>query len=192
MGATTVGTAMQWDYTYDKYGQILTVNGPRTDVSDVTTFAYYADNDTDVNKRAQLASVTNALGQITQYAAYNGYGQPLTIVDPNGVTTTRTYDARRRLLTEQTAGETTQYTYDAAGKLTRVTLPDATWVGYAYDTAGRLTQVQDSAGNRIEYTLDAAGNRTTEDTKDPSGSLRRRITRVYDALNRVQNVTGGL
>lgn len=65
-------------------------------------------------------------------------------------------------------------------------------MGYAYDTAGRLKQVQDSAGNRIEYTLDAAGNRTTEDTKDPSGSLRRRITRVYDALNRVQSVTGGL
>jgi hypothetical protein len=36
------------------------------------------------------------------------------------------------------------------------------------------------------------GNRTTEQVKDPAGNLARQITRVYDALNRLQTVTGAL
>jgi YD repeat-containing protein len=40
------------------------------------------------------------------------------------------------------------------------------------------------------YTYDNAGNRTGEQVKDPSGNLQRNITRVYDALNRIQKITG--
>ncbi len=191
-GATAVGVAREWIYTYNTLGQVLTVNGPRTDVNDTTTYAYYAANDSDPNKRLQLASVTNALGKVTQVTAYNGYGQPLTIVDPNNVTTTRTYDARRRLLSEQVAGETTQFEYDPAGNLTKVTQPDGAWVSYTYDAAARLTQAQDNLGNLVVYTLDNASNRVMEEVKDPAGVLRRRISRVYDALDRLQAVTGGL
>jgi len=39
-------------------------------------------------------------------------------------------------------------------------------------------------------TLDNTGNKVGEQVKDPSGNLLRNITRVYDALNRVQQVTG--
>jgi hypothetical protein len=42
----------------------------------------------------------------------------------------------------------------------------------------------------VTYTLDAMGNKTGEQVKDPSGNLQRNITRVYDALNRVQQFTG--
>ncbi len=139
----------------------------------------------------QLASVTNPLGKVTQITAYNGYGQ-LTLVDPNNVSTTMTYDARGRLLTEQIAGETTQFEYDPAGNLKKVTQPDGSWVSFSYDAAARLTQTQDNLGNQVVYTLDNASNRVAEEVKDLSGILRRRITRVYDALNRLQAVTGGL
>ena len=44
----------------------------------------------------------------------------------------------------------------------------------------------------MTYTLDNMGNRTGEDLKDPGGNLLRNVTRVYDALNRVQSTTGGL
>ena len=50
--------------------------------------------------------------------------------------------------------------------------------------------MSDSAGNRIDYTLDNAGNRTKEEVKDPGGVLSRQLTRVYDALGRVQQTTG--
>ena len=59
------------------------------------------------------------------------------------------------------------------------------------DDAHRLTSIADSLGNRIAYTLDAMGNRITEQVKDPKSVLARQTTRVYDALNRLQQITGG-
>ena len=41
-------------------------------------------------------------------------------------------------------GETTTYTYDNAGQLTRVTLPDSSFLEYTYDAAHRLTQIADN------------------------------------------------
>jgi YD repeat-containing protein len=82
------------------------------------------------------------------------------------------------------------YTYDNAGQLTGVTLPDATTMSYSYDAAHRLVGVTDAKGNSVSYTLDNMGNQVGEQVKDPSGNLQRNISRVYDALNRIQQVTG--
>src|SRR5262249_16904095 len=35
------GAVRTWTYTYDSYGRVLTVDGPRTDVADVSTYTYY-------------------------------------------------------------------------------------------------------------------------------------------------------
>jgi len=176
------GASRSQAYSYNAAGQMLTVDGPRSDVADVTTYGYDA--------QGNLASLTNALGQTTQLAGYTAHGQPTRIVDANGVATTLAYDARQRLTSRSTAGETTQYQYDGVGQLTGVTLPDGTTLTYSYDAAHRLTQIADSAGNRIAYSLDALGNRINEDSYDPSGQLARHIDRVYDALGRLQAVTG--
>lgn len=37
---TTASTSRTWTYTYNSYGQMLTANGPRADVNDVTTYTY--------------------------------------------------------------------------------------------------------------------------------------------------------
>jgi YD repeat-containing protein len=84
----------------------------------------------------------------------------------------------------------TKYTYDAVGQVKTVTLPDQTVISYGYDDAHRLTDVTDSAGNRIRYQLDNAGNRVGETVSDPGGKLARQISRAYDALNRLETVTG--
>lgn len=177
-------------WTYNAFGQILTHDGPRTDVSDVTTYTYYSSTTANYTK-GDLQSMTNPLGKTTQYTKYNPHGQVLESTDPNGVLTTHTYDLRQRRLSTTVAGQTTGYTYDAAGQLLRVTQPDGSYVGYAYDAAHRQTAVFDNLGNRIEYTLDNAGNRTAEHVKDPAGTLRRQRGWVFDALGRVQQATGG-
>ena len=71
-------------------------------------------------------------------------------------------------------------------------MPDGTPLTFSYDNAGRLVQIADALNDTISYTLDAMGNHITEQTKDPSGNLTRQITRAYDALNRLQTVTGAL
>ena len=179
-----------WTYTYNANGQVLTLDGPRTDISDVTTYTYYANNDPDLGKRANIATITNAAGQVTNITAYNAHSQPLTIVDPNGLATTLTYDPRQRLTSRTVGGETTSYTYDGVGQLTKVTMPDGSFLNYSYDAAHRLTQIADSLGNKIVYTLDAMGNRTKEDVFDPANALAQTRSRVYSSLNRLTQEIG--
>ena len=184
----------QRSWSYNQYGQVLTEVDP---LNNTTTYAYYtttsftgADPNAVGRTIGDLQSVTNALGQVTNYTQYNKSGQVLQMSDANGVVTTNTYDLRQRLLSTSVAGQTTSYSYDPVGQLTKVTQPDASWVGYEYDAAHRLNAVKDNLGNRIEYTLDNAGNRTAEAVKDPGGALKRTLARSFDALGRVQQTTG--
>jgi YD repeat-containing protein len=179
------GAPRIWTYTYNGNGQVLTMDGPRTDVADTTTYTYYANDDADLGKRGNVATITNAAGHTTSITAYNAHGQPLTIVDANGLTTTLTYDARQRLTSRTVGGETTAYTYDNAGQLTKVTLPDLSFLSYSYDAAHRLIGMQDNLGNRIAYTLDLAGNRTKDEVFDPANALAQTRSRVYSSLNRL-------
>jgi YD repeat-containing protein len=73
-------------------GLLLTVDGPRTDVSDVTTYAYYMSSasgcpTTCPYRAGDLYTVTNALGQVTTFTNYDGAGRLLSQVDANGVET---------------------------------------------------------------------------------------------------------
>jgi YD repeat-containing protein len=193
--ATPTGSARIWSYTYNQFGQVLTVTDPR---GNPTTYAYASATTADVTM-GDLLSVTNALGQVTQYPKYDRAGRVLRRIDPlaSGVTTDITYTPRGwvNTVTVTPAGrpltpQLTTYTYDAVGLLKTVLLPDATQLGYSYDPAHRLTGVTDRANNSITYTLDNMGNRKVETLKDPTGTLARNISRVYDALNRLQSVTG--
>jgi len=170
-------------YTYNNYGQVLTADGPRTDVSDVTTYTYYTC--TTGYQCGQVATITDALGHLTTYNTYNAAGQPLAITDPNGVVATLTYDARQRLSSRTIGGETTSFTYWPTGLLKQVTLPNGSYLAYTYDSAHRLTQIQDTDGNQVVYTLDAAGNHTAENLYDPGGALKRTHTQVFNALGQL-------
>ena len=172
-----------WTYTYDGYGRVLTVDGPRTDVSDVTTYSYYTC--TTGYQCGQVQTVSDAAGNVTTYNTYNAHGQPLTISDPNGVVTTLVYDSRLRLTSRQVGTETTTFSYWPTGLLKQVTLPDTSYILYSYDAAHRLTQVSDGLGNAIDYTLDAMGNRTAENVYDPSNALHRTHSRVFNSLSQL-------
>jgi YD repeat-containing protein len=88
--------------------------------------------------------------------------------------------------------EVTSYDYDNAGQLTKVTLPDGSFLSYSYDDAHRLTGIADNQGNRIDYTLDAMGNRTLEEVRDPANALAQKRSRVYNSLNRLFQELGAL
>jgi RHS repeat-associated protein len=190
-GATTTGTARNWDYTYDVYGRVLTVDGPRSDVTDVTTYTYYANDPSEGLNRGMLHTVIDALGHATTFSNYHANGQPQTITDPNGLGTTLGYDARMRLSSSNRGGETTGYTYTPSGQLDVVTLPDGSTLDYDYDAAQRLIRVKDGLNNRIEYTLDNMGNRTAENSYDPSNALAKTLSRQYNNLNRLIKDIGG-
>ncbi|MFG6110247.1 RHS repeat-associated core domain-containing protein [Stenotrophomonas nematodicola] len=179
-------------------GVLKSVDGPRTDVADVTIYAYYAADDagcasngTCAYRKGDLHSVTNALGQTVETLAYDAFGRPLSAKDVNGVVTDYTYHARGWPTSVNVRGASaaadrvTQLSYWPTGLVQQVTEPDGSSVSYVYDAAQRLTDIEDSAGNTIHYTLDNVGNRVKEDTLDSGGTLRRTLARVHNTLGQL-------
>lgn len=176
-------------YTYNETGQVLTEDGPRTDVSDITTNTY--------NAQGLIATTTNALGHVITYNSYDASGNALSVTDANGVITEFTYHERGWLLssrvkhpTTATLDSLTTYTYDAVGQMLSTTLPNGVQIFYEYDDARRLTAVKNAANERIEYTLDAAGNRTQQVIKNAGGTITYSVSSTFDELSRVMKVIG--
>lgn len=190
---TATNTTRTWTTSYTYHASIpgvilqKTEHGPRTDVSDITTYNYHAPdascNGGHLGCRSQVSSITNALGHVTQITRYNAHGQPEELIDPNGLTTTLVYDIRQRLLSRTVGTEITGYQYDNAGQLKKITFPDNSFLSYTYDAAHRLTDMADNLGNRVHYTLDNMGNRTKEELFDPGNNVARTQQREYDALS---------
>lgn len=174
--------------TYNAKGLVETVDGPRTDVADVTHYAY--------DTKGRLFTATNALGQVTKYENYDFYGNPGKVTDPNGAVTLLTYTPEGWLQTTTVdangVAAVTSLAYDAVGNVTQTTDADGVVLHYTYDDASRLTDITDGAGNRIHYTLDAAGNRTKEETFDASGAVRRTVSRSFNSLSQLLTVKDAL
>ena len=176
-----------WSWTYGRFGRMLTATDPNLKT---TTFAYNSDSDPNPGKRGNLASITNPAGHVTLISAYDLAGRPTVTTDANGLTTTLTYDARGRVTSRRVGLETTRYAYDFAGQLTKVTLPDGSYLQYIYDDAHRLLEIGDALGDSIVYTLDAIGNRIQEQVFDPADNLTRSRSRTFSSLNQLASDLG--
>lgn len=193
--AVSVGNPRTWAWTYNQWGQKLTENGPRTDVTDTSSWSYYSDTTAD-HMPGDLQQATNALGQITQYPKYDRNGRVLKMIAADGAITEYLYHVRGWLtqvkVTPAGGGtaQLTNITYEPTGKVKRVTQPDASWVENTYDAAQRLVSQKDNLNNVVAYTLDNSGNRIKEEYRDSTASLKRNIERSYDALNRLQASIG--
>jgi RHS repeat-associated protein len=183
-------------------GQLLSVDGPRADVSDVTTFAYYMEDhascasapSTCAYRRGDLWKRTDALGHASEFRSYDTAGRATSLRDSNNVITDLEFSPRGWLTATKVRGaddltETddviTRIEYDAVGQLNKISLPDGTLTRFTYDNAHRLTDITDKAGNSVHYTLNNAGNPTNEQFKSPDGSVTRSQSSVYNALGQL-------
>ncbi len=174
---------------YTSRGQLQSVNGPRTDVSDTTFFDYYADTAPVVFNRARLHRITNALGQVTEFSGYNQFGYPQQITDMNGVVTQLSYGARGRLTGKTINGKLTSYSYDLTGHLVKIQPPGVKGrIDLSYTPAGQLESIHDQLGNYVQFSYDNEGNRTEEQHFDSGNILHRSLTYEYDSFNRLQKI----
>lgn len=172
--------------TYNADGQVLTSKDAG---GAVTQFAYYPATDVGHTK-GDLASTTNAKLQVTTFDSYNLHGDILQSTAANGLVTVMTYDSMRRLRTATAGGLTETYTYKPFGAIATRTAPNGGITTYDYDPAHRLVSVTDASGNVHTKTLNNAGGVTNETVQDAQGTIARSVTRVFDALHRVKQVTG--
>ncbi|SHL58189.1 RHS repeat-associated core domain-containing protein [Rhodanobacter sp. OK091] len=190
----------RWTYSYCTavdttqcpiVGLLLAVDGPRTDVSDVTTYAYYL-TDSSTAHHGDLQSVTDALGHTTAVLTYDGAGRVTRLQDANGVVTNLTYTPRGWLASRSVGGATTTLSYTPFGAIASITDPDGITTSYTYDAAHRLTDITDAQGNVIHYTLDAAGNKTAEQIRTASGTVVHSLSRTYNTLGQLTALVDGL
>jgi RHS repeat-associated protein len=169
-----------WKYAYNAAGLLKTATDPN---GHVTKFAYDA--------QGGLAQITNAKKHVTTLVN-NADGRPVTITDPNGLVTQLVWTPRGWLQTKTVGQEVTDYDYDAAGNLTRITRPDNSFLVYTYNDAHQLTRIDDALGNHIDYTRNLTGNVTAENVYDTTNTLKRTVSYEYDEVNRLSQSIGAL
>ncbi|MEW5756171.1 MAG: RHS repeat-associated core domain-containing protein, partial [Pseudomonadota bacterium] len=183
--------------------QLSQIDGPRTDVVDVTTFDYHPFTAYDPAfptpydpDNGRLRRVTGPAGVLRDNILYTATGKIASEMRPNGLKLSyRYYPGNDRLesltQTDTLTGDasTTRWTYLATGEVESVTrgvgTPEAATVTLRYDDARRLTRIEDGEGNYIEYTLDTEGNQEAVKTYDPFGRLVTSLTQTFDAYNRL-------
>ena len=173
-------------FTYDAQGRVLTGIDP---VGAVTVNAYDSFGDlTSVTAdwgmlNGAIAPACLGLCQLTKFG-YDTIGNLTSVTNPNGQTTTATFDANRRpltttlpaapnvltstltydpdgrvLQTQQSSNVTvlsiTSATYTPSGKIATATDATGAVTLYTYDADDRLSQVTDAAGRAIVTTYDA-------------------------------------
>ena len=185
---STGGQSRVTTFTWSTTGQETSIQLPRTDVTAKTTFGY--------DTTGALTTITDALSHQTKVTSHTGGGYPLTVVDPNSVTSTMTYDPRQNLHTytiDTTAGNlTTTWNWDPAQYLGSVVKPDGSKLTYGHDTAHRLTSITDLLSNSITYTLDYLGDKTLVQVKNNTNLVTASHSAVFDALGRITSDIGGM
>ena len=175
----------EWLYTYNAFGQVLTLRRSPTAVPDYT-IEYY-DTTTTQWTTGDRKSMTNALGQVTHFDHYDPNGRLLQMTDANGVETHFTYDVRGRLTGQSIDGALTTHTYDLNGNRIGSVLPNGVAITYQYDAAKRLTGIENVLGDKIHYEYDVENNLRFERITNASDTLTYMKEHVYDALSRLQN-----
>ncbi len=176
--------------SYDTAGGRAEINGP----GETTSYGYdLADH---------RIRVVDGEGNITT-TLYDALGRPTVRIDAEGVTTS-VYDAAAAHALTNARGYTTDFDYDARGRLTSQTDPlgntitfayDAVGnrirrinargqcVSYSYNAVGELTGEAYPGGSSHSYDYDLAGNRTS--LADATGTT----SFVYDSRNLLRSVT---
>lgn len=189
---SVAGRTRQWIYQYSYHdaenSQVATIDidGPRTDVNDVTHYEY--------NPSGFLTLKRDAAGKEWRITAYSDNGAPRRIEEPNNVTTELTYNTRgwleTRTITAEAVSETTQYKYYANGLIEQATLPSGAQYNFFYDDAQRLTSIKDRSGNEISYTLNPLDKQKRISIKDSSGTVHFDLQREFDDLGRLWKIIG--
>jgi len=183
-------------YDYDGFDRLSLVSYPNasgggSSGSDYEAYTYDASGNRKTWRRRSGETVTfdyDALNRAANGLRGESYGYDLlghrTSASYAGGTASATFDALGRTIGETTATLALTYGYDAAGRLTRITWPDAFYVTYDYDAAGGMTAIKEQgAAELVHFNYDSLGRRSTVTRLNNVTT-----TYTYDAASRLKTL----
>ena len=195
--------------TYDPNGNLTAIDGPLTNLTDTSTFAYdYANRLISMERRDGYGNI------LTNTFAYDEYGNELAWTNLHGQVTRSYYDDLHRrtaiVLPTITTAESnhvaptilfgfdlfdnitslvdansnrTIYTYNVRKQRTAAYYPDHTQETFTYDTAGRLVQSVAPNGSYTVYGSDLLDRVTNRTVFSETGALLARYSTAYNAFH---------
>lgn len=165
---TTTQNGRTTTKTYDAWGNVTASQDPISSVS----YSYHSNG--------QPSAVTSEGATVSM--TYDTAGNQTSLADPDAGTTTYSYDALHRIISQTDArGYETSFVYDGASRLTSKTI-DGTATTYTY-SAGRLSQEQ-TAGRTASYAYDNQG-RLSQETRTMNGESPITFGYHYDSYGRL-------
>ncbi len=196
---TTMADGSTATYGYDANGNLIQSidrNGLVTRTSyngrGLVTQVVAADGSTTsytYDTHANLLTATNASGTITM--SYDGADRLTRITYPDGRFLQYGYNTggQRTQMVDNT-GFTTNYSYDAVGRLFTVTDASGQLIThYSYNTLGQLARKDEGNGNHTDYSYNASGQLTLISNVAADGSVNSSYAYTYDLLGRRTTLT---
>jgi RHS repeat-associated protein len=178
-------------YQYNDIGQLIEVDGSRTDVDDITTYKY--------DETGNQIAVVNALGHSSKATEFDEAGRPTQLIAANGLMTELSYNQRGWLSSntvitgegDNQTSATTQYRYAnsgnylGSGQVERIISPNGAVTKYTYDKAYRVKSMTNHLGESIEYVRDLEGNPVQIDTLNTDGLLIKQQQQQFNELSQL-------
>ena len=118
---------------------------------------------------------------------YDTEGELTSATDPEGNTSSYTYENGEQTSRTDPLGHETHITYDGVGRPTKIENAEGGVTELAYDRDNELTSETNSAGETTSYGYDADGNLTS--ITDPRGHTQ---TATYNTLDELESWTDAL
>jgi RHS repeat-associated protein len=148
---------MTYSYSFHANGALASATATRSVGGTAATSTETYDSS------GNLVSLTDPLGQRTEWGGHDALGRPGHRVDVRGIGTYLTHDASGRLVREVMALPTgtrqTDHTYDADGRLVATALPGGQVLRVRYAPSGRIDGVGNAAGEYTSTAFDATSRR---------------------------------
>ncbi|HEY6642172.1 phospholipase effector Tle1 domain-containing protein [Povalibacter sp.] len=175
-------------FHYDRSGVLSSINGPRSDVADITRIEY--------DQSGHITAVRSPTGNEVRLSEFDAAGRPRFISQTGSPSRRVDYDSEGRLtrVTDLRSGgeRSTRYSYDVLGRLQEVIDADGRVQRIGYDAASRPDRfaIDDSGiAAALKYAPD--GNVIGAAILMP-GSIPPRLVRyVYDEQRRLLEVRDG-